>query len=239
MRMIQPNCRAQFTAADVEFAVEVLGARLGTHQCLVQLLADEGTRDLILDDEQLFHAVLERRGCLRVSARFYFYVLVRRVLRQSDLPDRRLADYVAEVLAEFSETQRSRCVLPGQTAPLDYFFEMFTALQTADSRTGFLLRMHMGNQSLFMTGVFPGRIRERAERRGFPDVRYYEEVGRTQFRIAGQHPLAQRYQVDNVLLTLAERFQATRRALNDMADRLLSLGEPDYPIHAILGGELE
>ena len=134
MRMIQPNCRAQFTAADVAFAVEVLGTRLGAHQCLVQLLADGETRDLILEDDQLFHAVLERRG--------------------------------------------------------------------------------------------------------FPDLRYYEEVGRTQFRIAGQHPLAQRYQVDNVLLTLAERFQATRRALHDMADRLLSLAEPDFPVHALLGGEL-
>src|SRR5256714_12790930 len=102
MRMIQPNCRAQFAAEDIEFILSILGAKIGTAGCLIKLLADEETRDLILDDEALFHALLERRGCLNVSSRFYFYILVRHVFRRSDLADRDVADYVAEVLAEFA-----------------------------------------------------------------------------------------------------------------------------------------
>ncbi len=244
MKMIQPNCRVQFTAADVAFIIEILGAKIGARQCLIQLLADEDTRDLILDDEQLFHALLERRGCLQISARLYFYVLVRRVFQKADLPDRRLADYVAELLTEFSETRRQECVPPGQTFSLDYFFDMVAALQTTDARTSFLLRMHIGNQSLFLAGVFPDRIRSRAERRGFPDLSYYESLGSTHYRLAGEHPLAHRYQVDGILLTLSERFQTTRRALNDLAERLLSLGDPDFGPLPILhngagtGGEL-
>src|SRR5205823_5956463 len=97
-----------------------LGRKLGTAECLVKLLADEESRDLILDDEALFHALLERRGCLRVTSRFYFYILVRHVFRRSDIQNRTVADYVAEVLAEFSSAERSRCVLPGQNNPLDY-----------------------------------------------------------------------------------------------------------------------
>jgi len=77
MKMIQPNCRAQFAAEDIEFILSVLGGKIGTAECLVKLLADEESRDLILDDEALFHALLERRGCLKVSSRFYFYILVR------------------------------------------------------------------------------------------------------------------------------------------------------------------
>jgi hypothetical protein len=42
--------------------------------------------------------------------------------------------------------------------------------------------MHIGNYSLFLTGVFPERIRARAEQRGFPDLRYYESLGRSQYR---------------------------------------------------------
>src|SRR5664280_2547690 len=152
MKMIQPNCRVQFAAEDVDFILSVLGRRIGDGECLVRLLSDETSRDLILDDEALFRALLERRGCLRVSSRFYFYILVRQVLRRSGIQDRAVADYVAEVLAEFSRTERARCVVPGQAAPLDYFIDMLAALQTADERTSFLIRVHVGNHSLFLSG---------------------------------------------------------------------------------------
>jgi len=235
--MIQPNCRIQFAAEDIDFIVSVLGTRLGTEKCLIQLLADEASRDLILDDEALFHALLERGGCLRVSSRFYFYILVRHVFRRSDIQDRSVADYVAEVLAEFSSAERSRCVLPGQNHSLDYFFEMMTALQTADDRTSFFIRVHMGNHSLFLSGVFPERIRFRAEARGFPDLKYFESIGQSQYRAASDHRLAQRYAVSKVLNTLAERFQATRLALNDISDRLFSLGDSNHLIEALLNAK--
>ncbi len=227
MMMIRPNCRAQFGAGDIDFILSVLGPKVGTAECLVKLLADEEARDLILDDEALLHALLERLGCLRVSSRFYFYILVRQVLRRSDIQDRAVADYVAEVLAEFSRAERARCVVPGQATPLDYFFEMLAALQTADDHTSFFIRVHIGNHSLFLAGVFPDRIRFRAEARGSPDLRYYEGLGRTQYRVASDHRLARRYEVARVFSTLAERFETTRLALNDIADRYFFLGEPN------------
>lgn len=225
MKIIKPNCRLQFAADDIDFILSVLVQRIGTAQCLVQLLSDEDTRDLILDDEALFHALLERGGCLQVSPRFYFYVLVRHVFRKADIPDRAVADYVAEVLTEFARTERARCVVPGQETPTEYLFELLMALQKADDRTSFSVRVHIGNYSLFLSGVFPERIRFRAEVRGHPDLRYYEGVGRTQFRVASDHRLAQEYELAGVFNTLAERFPATRMALNDIADRLFSLGD--------------
>ncbi|MBC8096860.1 MAG: hypothetical protein H7Y43_13720 [Akkermansiaceae bacterium] len=231
--MIQPNCRVQFAAQDVEFILSVLGEKLGTAECLVKLLSDEDSRDLILDDEALFHALLERQGCLRVSSRFYFYILVRYVFRRAEIQDRAVADYVAEVLTEFAHAEQARCVVPGQTAPLDYFFEMLSALQTADERTGFYIRAHIGNYSLFLSGVFPERVRFRAEARGFPDVKYYEALGRTHFRVASDHKLAQRYELTGIFNTLSERFETTRLALNDIADRLFSI-EADYSLEKLL-----
>jgi hypothetical protein len=234
MKLIQSNCRAQFAAEDIEFILSVLGGKIGTAECLIKLLADEDSRDLILDDEGLLKALLERRGCLKVSSRFYFYILVRHVFRRSDIQERSVADYVAELLTEFALAERSRCLVPGQPNPLDYFFEMLGALQTADDRTSFYLRVHMGNYSLFLAGVFPDRIRFRAEKRGFPDLKYYEQVGRTQYRVASDHRLAQRYELTEVFSTLAERFGTTRLALNDIADRLFSLGDPDYSLESLL-----
>jgi hypothetical protein len=239
MKLIQPNCRIQFAAEDVDFILSVLGARIGTAECLVKLLADEDSRDLILDDEALFHALLERRGCLRVSTHFYFYILVRQVFLRSGIKDREVADYVAELLAEFIHSERTRCIVPGQPNPLDYFFEMLAALQTADERTRFHIRVHIGNYSLFLSGVFPERVRFRAEKKGFPDLKYFEALGRTHYRAAGDHRLAQRYELTDILHTLSERFETTRRALNDMSDRLLTLGDPNVSPDGllILGGD--
>src|SRR5204863_7167301 len=122
--------------------------------------------------------------------------------------------------AEFSIAVRGRCVVPVQANPLDYFFEMLTALKEADDRTCFLIRVHIGNHSLFLSGVFPDRIRFRAEARGFPNLKYYEGLGRTHYRMASDHRLAERYEVSDIFNTLAERFQTTRLALNDISDRL-------------------
>ena len=232
--MVQPNCRAQFAAEDVEFILSVLGRRIGTAECLIRLLSDEESRDEILDDPMLFHALNERCGCLHISTRFYFYVLVRQAFRRADIQDRSVADYVAEMLARFAGSDQCGCHLPGHQGTLDYFFEMLTALNSADDRSAFFMRLYIGNYSLFLSGVFPERIRFRAEGRGFPDLSYYEGLGRTQYRVASEHRLAQRYELAPILSTLSERFGTTRLALNEIAERLFSLGDTDYSLDALL-----
>ena len=227
MKLIQPNCRIQFTAGDVDFITATLSKPEDDKSVLVGLLSDSDTRDLILDDEKLFHALLEHRGCLQVSNRFYFFVIVRNVLKQAGIDDRDVADYTAEMLAEYSDFERTRCRVPGQDAPLDYFFEMLAALRDADERSRFYIRAHIGNHSLFLSGVFPQRIRYRAEKKGFPDLRYYEALGQQNFRIASDHRLANEYELAPIYSTLADRFKEARTALNDMSERLVSLGDSE------------
>jgi hypothetical protein len=237
MKMIQPNCRIQFTAEDIDFITRVLGTKMDNTNCLVQLLVEPETRDLILDDEAIFRALLEQTGCLRVSNHFYFYVLVRQVLRRAGIEDRAVADYVAEMLTEYSRAEQTRCIVPGQTSPLDYFFEMLATLRTADERTTFLLRAHIGNHSLFLSGVFPERIRFRAESKGFPDLKYYQEIGRTNYRVASDHRLARKYELAPIFYSLSENFEPARRALNDLAERIFSFGDNDRFVHPLLRQE--
>ena len=70
MKVIKPNCRVQFAAQDVEFILSVLGGKLEGTDGLVKLLADEDSRDLILDDEALFRELLERGVNARAGERF-------------------------------------------------------------------------------------------------------------------------------------------------------------------------
>ena len=237
--MVQPNCRVQFTAEDIEFILEVLRPKVSSRDCLIQLLTDEESRDLILDNEALLHAILEHRNCLRISTHFYFYILVRQVFRRSGIEERKVADYVAEVLADFSKAEQMQLRVNGQGRPLDYFFEMLSALQTADDTTRFFIRAHIGNHSLFMSGVFPDRIRHRAEHKGAPDLKYYEELGVASYRAARDHRLAHKYDVAEVYDVLAERFQTTRRALNDLGDRLITIGDVDRAVNAMLKTSLQ
>lgn len=225
MKLIQANCRSQITSEDVEFIAQALGRKPQDCGFLTSLLADEAARDLILDSEPLHQALLEARGCLRVSSHLYFYVVVRKALRAAGLEDREVADYVAELLAEFSLAERGRCRAPSQAEPLEYLFEMLGALRGADERTAFSLRSHIANHSLFITGMFPERIRSRAARKGFPDLSYYETLGQSCFRVASDHKMACKLCLERVYAILAEKFREARQALNDLADRILTLAD--------------
>jgi hypothetical protein len=107
---------------------------------------------------------------------------------------------------------------------------MLAALENADDHTAFWIRAHIGNHSLFLSGVFPEHIRQRSERRGAPGLRYYQELGRANYRAASLHRLATRYDLASVFDTLSERFEPARRALNDLSERVFSIGDPELPV---------
>jgi hypothetical protein len=234
MNIIRPTCRERFTAEDIDFVVSVLDADQSQTSILADLLTDPDARDLILDDDRLLRAVLENIHCLRISSRLYFYVLVRRVLREAGIQDRTLADYVAEMLTVFTSTHRTRNPLPDQASPMNYLVDMMTAMQTADARERFLIRAHLGNYALFLAGLFPGHVRNKTERRAAPNLGYYEGVGQTSYRIAGDHYLADQLELGPVFRTLSVQFHTTRLALNDLSDRLMWLEVEDQGLHQLI-----
>lgn len=234
MKVIRPACRIQLTAEDVAFITQALTQRMSEKEALNQLLADEASRDTLLDDERLLRAILESRGCLRISTAFYFYVLVRHAFLRAGMTDRNVADYVAAVLAEYADMEASRFRLRQNAPPLEYFVDMLAALQTCDDIARFYLRAFMGNTALFLSGIFPDRIRRRAELRGAPSLSYYTGLGRASYREAGEHRLARQYELDGIFDQLADRFEETRCALNDLRDRLISLAEHDPGVEAML-----
>lgn len=234
MKVIRPACRVQLTAEDVTFITGVLGQRRSDGDALTRLLADETSRDTLLDDERLLRAILEARGCLRISAPFYFYILVRHAFLRAGMADRAVADYVAAVLAEYSDIETSRGRLRRDAPPLEYFVDMLAALPACDDATRFYLRAFMGNTALFLSGIFPDRIRQRAARRGAPGLSYYTGLGRSSYREAGGHRLARQYELDGIFDQLAEHFEETRCALNDVRERWICLDDHDPAVEAML-----
>jgi len=222
--MIRANCRARFTAADFDFVVRTLGCSQTDHVSLVDLLSDDDTRDSVLDHPRLVNAILSNPGHLHISSQFYFYVLARHVLQQAGISDRKMCDYVGSLLETFSRANRLDTSDSIDNRGRQYICDMLIALQRATPEQAFLLRAHAGNYSLFISGIFHENTQCRSLR-GAPDIKFYEQIGRTNYQLVAAHETARRCELNDVFEGLADRFHDVRLALNELSDRLLNLDE--------------
>jgi len=193
-------------------------------------LSDIETRDSILDHPRLVDAILNHCGHLRISSQFYFYVLARHVLQQGGIGDRKLCDYVASLLETFSRASRLQISDETQHLAEQYISDILIALNRATPEQAFLLRAHIGNYSLFISGIFhPAVAGQRRSLRGGPDIEFYEQVGRTSYQLVASHAVARRCELDDVFEGLADRFRDVRLALNQLSDQLLNLDDDARP----------
>src|SRR5439155_881587 len=200
--MIRANCRARFTAADFDFIVRTLARSQTDQVSLVDLLSDVEARDSILDHPRLVDAILNHCGHLRISSQFYFYVLARHVLRQGGVGDRKLCDYVAWLLETFSRTSRLQISDEAHHLAEQYISDMLIALTRATPEQAFLLRAHIGNYSLFISGIFHENAQRRSLRGG-PEIEFYEQVGRTNYQLVASHAVARRCELARTFLRRA------------------------------------
>ena len=226
--MIRANCRARFTAADFDFIVRTLARSRGESVSLVDLLSDSEMRDSILDHPLLVETILSKAGHLHISSQFYFYVLARYVLQQAGIRDRKLSDYVGSLLETFSRANQLQTPDKMHARVHEYISDMLIALTRATPEQTFLLRAHVGNYSLFITGIFHENTQRRSLR-GAPDIGFYEQVGRTNYHLVAAHETARRCELTDVFSGLANRFHDVRLALNDLSERLLNLDEDARP----------
>jgi hypothetical protein len=223
--MIRANCRARFTAADFDFVVRTLARSRADQVSLVDLLSDADTRDSVLDHPRVIDAILSGTGHLRISSQFYFYVLARHVLQQVGITDRKLCDYVGSLLETFSRASRLQPPDKIDSYSQQYISDMLIALTRATPEQAFLLRAHVGNYSLFISGIFHENA-ERRHLRGGPDLKFYEQIGRTNYQLIASHATARRCELNDVYEELADRFREVRLALNQLSDQLLNLDDP-------------
>ena len=226
--MIKANCRDRFTAADFDYVVRTLARSERDSVNLVDLLTDAEARDSILDSPRLVDSLLADGAPLTISPQLYFYVLLRHVLKETGFNDRSVTDYLASLLETFSQTARLKSPTDGQSNPIQYVSDMLIALRNASPIQTFLIRAHVGNYSLFITGIFHDTVQHRSER-GAPDVNFYEDVGRANYRVAAGHQVARTCALSEVYEKLADGFHDVRLALNRLSDSLIHLDTAPSP----------
>ncbi len=219
--MILANVRASLERDDAQLALRLIAhgsaAELETAEAR---LRDEGI-DVILDDPRLLTALVEAPLGARSSLPLFCYVVVRHAMRQAGEDDRVLSDYVASLLLHFGLCGRAQQVARHDDEQYDTLVALLDDVDGPDARRAFLVRAHLGNYALWLSGLFPDHIEYRSWRRGGPDLSYYEDMGRRGYELAAEHTLAQENGMAPLFSAAAERFPSLRVALNRVSDTLL------------------
>lgn len=150
-----------------------------------------------------------------VELRRFFEHAMRATFRDLALHDETASAYLADLLARFARTEQ--LYREGMTIPrLETVVDMLLDIQAAwvDDSPGFNpehevnVRRHIGDYTLFMTGVFPERV-ERVASRG-----YYINQGKRTYRFVWEHDRATGHPAGTTYRTLAERFEYFAGALD-------------------------
>ncbi len=217
--MILPNVRASFGRAEAGAVIGLLSAGDGkTRERLLDRLRDEGF-DGLLDDPRTLNAALTGRTDL--GQPLLFYLLVRHAMLEAGIDDRTLADYIAAVLIAFGHADRALRIADDHPDRFLYLVDLVAAADSPDGRQRFLVRAHLGNYALWLSGIFPDHVTARVQRRGAPGIDYFEALGASGYRLAADTDLAVRHGLDDLLRTAADAFPELRVALNRISDRYL------------------
>ncbi|HTO74051.1 MAG TPA: hypothetical protein VMJ30_09530, partial [Gemmatimonadales bacterium] len=188
--MILANTRGRLGSEDLHLVVRLLAGGSAARQAgLESQLAMEGP-DALLDRPELLERLLEVKSLQQPSAALFYYVVVRHLLKQATVDDRDLADYLAAMLLEFGCRDRAFRIDWNDDHYHRYLIDIVTDLQATDGERRFRVMAHLGNFTLWLSGIFPDYITARKLRKGGPDVSYYQMVGQRGFALASDHVLA-------------------------------------------------
>ena len=233
--MIKGQARLKLNAEDLQFIVAALCRQGEREQTLHRLLLDEEMRDAMLEHPRLLEYLLHYGHTTAISPFLYFYILVRQALKKHDIDEREVADYVAELLAEFGKSGRAHRVDGHAVKEYRYLVDMMKDLLEANSEQTFHLRSHLGNYALFLTGIFPAHVYHRAKYHPpSPDFSYFELVGSSNYRQASQQAEAERYRVSEILEFLGRRFKQVRLALNHMTESFVHLDRRPHSLDRVM-----
>lgn len=219
--MILPNVRASLGREEAQWLLQLLGGgEAGEERRWGEMLA-EGGLDPLLDDPRALEAILRHPRLHPVPPRLAIYVMLRHTLLAAGIESRLLADYVAALVLEFGHGRRPFRIAEYDDKEYFYLVDIVEELAEASGRRAFLLRAHLGNFALWLSGLFPDHVTHRVRRKGGPGLDYYEEMGQTGYAMAADDPHARTESLDALYRDAAQTFGPVRRALNAFSDRHL------------------
>lgn len=222
--MIQADLRHTLTRDDAQLALHLVARDSARDfDAAEEALRHHGI-DALLDDTRLHAALTSDARASRASLPMFVYVLVRHSLRDLGEGERAVADYVASVVVHFADHDRAWQIAVHDDEKYSTLAALLADAAESDPKRSFLVRQHLANYALWLSGLFPDHVTARKWRRGGPDLSYYDEMGRQGFLMAAEHRLADSTGLRPVFSRAAGEFPLIRQALNRVSDRLLFPG---------------
>lgn len=138
------------------------------------------------------------------------------------LADRGVTNYLANMIATFIRSSRLFKVSTQDEQSYYYLVDLIEDCQQSDSARRFWIYCHIGNYSLFLTGLFPEFIHHRYTYRRRPvDEHFYIDFGKTYYGLASDHQIARRTELDSVFVQLSSGFEIVKQFLNYVTKRYL------------------
>ncbi len=216
--MIFPTIRASLSRGDAQQLVGLLGQSDPDLAESARLRLQESGIGSLLDDPRVLNALLTNVD-VSIPPPVIFYVLVRQALLEGGIDDETTSDYVASMLVSFGGARRAYRISDEDESEFHYLADIVAELRSAEARRRFLLRVHMGDFALWMSGLFPDYLEARTRRKGAPPITYFEQWGATGYLGASESREAGELGMDTVLRDVAHQFTAVRSALNRISDR--------------------
>jgi hypothetical protein len=218
--MILPTIRTSFDRADAGFLIWLLTRGSDAAREREESRVQEYGLDAVLDDPRTLNALLAGREFSTARPELVFYVLIRHALLEDGINDRGLADYLTALVLSFGRGGRAYHIAE-DNAEYRYLVDIVAAGDQSSGRRAFMLRAHLGEFALWLSGLFPDHITAREQRRAAPPLSYYEELGSTGYRLAARYDEAEQHGISELYSNCADFFPALRVALNRVADRHL------------------
>lgn len=219
--MILANARHRLTREDAQLAIRLVASESEEErERLQRQLVDEGI-DAVLDDQRLPAALLASRFGAYASLPLFLYVMVRHALLRAGEKDRTISDYLTATLLAFNGKGRADRISEADDELYDTLASLLDDVNDGDPRRSFLVRVHLGNRALWISGLFPDHVQYRRWYKGGPDLSYFEELGRRGFELAAEHRMAEQYGMAELYANVAARFGLLRVVLNTISDKLM------------------
>ena len=163
-----------------------------------------------------------------VPTRTFFDLFVIKVLYvERSSTDAGVIEYLGQLLDTYLYTNELFPFDHGGKLSLYYLSDLLQEMrQLTHFQNLFEAYRKYGDNSLFVTGVFPGALRRRSGRRSrrvaFVDRGYYVSTGKRFYQLAAEHELAESIEQRPLLEKLATYFEVYVDALNQMSERYIT-----------------
>jgi hypothetical protein len=141
------------------------------------------------------------------------------------LEDAKISNYIANVLTRFAKSSRLFKIIEGEEESYHYIVDMIADSLRSNNIRKFYIYCHIGNYTLFLTGMVPEYIAYRYEYKQRPvNEHYYVDFGKAYYGLASEHTNAKANRLSDTLSQLSEGFEVVVRVLRFMNSEYL------YPV---------